>query len=206
MNPWKWIFLFCCIFGQNFGCQRDKLPKNLRQLCICMSSTKLVCKNIDHSSAVFQTSTSINDITSDGTNPFQFITELVIEDSTFKSQCLNPEDFSDFETLNTLSVINSGLSTFLCNSEALPLSQLKVLDLSRNHIRNLDVSSLSSQLVSLNVSHNLIQQLGPSYFAHFSHLVTLDLSNNKLNENVDPTIFKSLPKSLKHLDISSKLV
>ena len=211
MNPWKWTLIFLCIWGQNFGCERHQLPSSLRQLCICRTSNLLVCKNIN-SSAVFQTSKpSVNDISNTvPVNPFQTVTELHIEDSNFKKGCLNPKDFEGFHSLNSLSVISSGLKSFLCenNKEETEqnFSQLKELDLSKNQIKDLNLTDSLVQLVKLNVSHNHIKTLAPRFFAQFKQLVTLDLSNNQLDEHLQPSVFQTLPKSLEYLDISSKYI
>ena len=79
------------------------------------------------------------------------------------------------------------------------------LDLSNNSISELmdDLTSLT-QLRTLNVSHNKIDQIESRLFAQFSQLISLDLSNNHLNEKLKPSVFESLPKGLNYLDISSK--
>ena len=114
MNPWRWTLIFLSIWtGQNFGCEpENQLPQNLRQLCICRTSKILVCKGIKNS-AVFHTSKSRNDISIDS-NPFQSTQELFIEDSP-TLDCLNPKDFVGFQSLNSLSVISSGLKTLYCH-------------------------------------------------------------------------------------------
>ena len=62
----------------------------------------------------------------------------------------------------------------------------------------------STQLRTLNVSHNKIDHIESRLFAQFTQLISLDLSNNHLNENLKPSVFENLPRGLKYLDISSK--
>ena len=208
MNPWRWTLIFLSIWGQNYGCEpENQLPQNLRQFCICRTSNILVCKGIKNS-AVFHTSKSRNDISIDS-NPFQSTQELFIEDSP-TLDCLNPKDFVGFQSLNSLSVISSGLKTLYChhqekqNDDGFKNQQLLHLDLSNNSISELmDLTSLT-QLRTLNVSHNKIDQIESRIFAQFTQLISLDLSNNHLNENLKPSVFESLPKGLNYLDISSK--
>ena len=217
MNPWRWTLIFLSIWtGQNFGCEpENQLPQNLRQLCICRTSKILVCKGIKNS-AVFHTSKSRNDISmvsNSNTNPFQLTEKLFIEDSP-TLDCLNPKDFVGFQSLNSLSVISSGLKTLYChhqekqNDDGFKNQQLLHLDLSNNSISDLIMDDLTrlgvTQLRTLNVSHNKIDHIESRLFAQFTQLISLDLSNNHLNENLKPSVFENLPRGLKYLDISSK--
>ena len=209
--------------GQNFGCEpENQLPQNLRQLCICRTSKILVCKGIKNS-AVFHTSKSRNDISmvsNSNTYPFQLTEKLFIEDSP-TLDCLNPKDFVGFQSLNSLSVISSGLKTLYCHNNQENKKQnggggsgfyknqlLHHLDLSNNSISDLIMDDLTrlgvTQLRTLNVSHNKIDHIESRLFAQFTQLISLDLSNNHLNENLKPSVFENLPRGLKYLDISSK--
>ena len=61
-----------------------------------------------------------------------------------------------------------------------------------------------SHLRELNLSGNAIDNLAPKLFQDLKNLIILDLSSNKLDQNLSPAAFSTLPTSIKHLDISSK--
>lgn len=60
------------------------------------------------------------------------------------------------------------------------------------------------QLEELNLSHNQIKKIPPKLFSNLVKLKSLDLSNNNLNEDIDPSVFQVLPSTLSSLDISSE--
>ena len=61
------------------------------------------------------------------------------------------------------------------------------------------------KLQELNLTKNAIQHIPAKFFAHMQKLKVLDLSDNKLDERVKPSVFKTLTAHLSYLDISSKL-
>ena len=88
-------------------------------------------------------------------------------------------------------------------SPPLPLASL---DLSRNSLTEVGEAVLGeygARLRALNVSHNSIRRLRP-VFGALTELEVLDLSDNRLDEDIDSTVFTSLPESIKYLDISSE--
>ena len=71
---------------------------------------------------------------------------------------------------------------------------------------SIDDSKLNTitNLRELNVSGNSISDLSPEQFRGLADLNTLDLSSNKLNEDLGPASFSTLPSSITYLDISSE--
>jgi hypothetical protein len=55
------------------------------------------------------------------------------------------------------------------------------------------------------LSGNAIDNLAPKLFQDLKNLLILDLSSNKLDQYLSPAAFSTLPTSIRHLDISSKL-
>ena len=60
------------------------------------------------------------------------------------------------------------------------------------------------KLQELILKNNEIQHIPARFFAHMQQLKVLDLSNNKLDEFLKPSVFKTLPAHLSSLDISSE--
>ena len=154
------------------------------------------------------------------------VREILIKDGAIST--IEMRDFSSFGSLRILSVTNSsvaklvvtGTSTSSAGGETVSggataaarttrpsgLVSLETLDLSRNHLTELDevvLGEYGSHLKELNVSHNSIHRLRP-VFGGLAKLEVLDLSANRLDEDIDSTVFTNLPKSIKYLDISSK--
>ncbi|KAL1491763.1 hypothetical protein ABEB36_012313 [Hypothenemus hampei] len=106
----------------------------------------------------------------------------------------------EFENLETLSLINVGL-TSLKGFPKLP--NLKKLELSDNRISGgFDILETSPKLVYLNLSGNKIKDIESlEALKVFKHLRHLDLFNNEITnlDNYRDKIFKMLP-NLKYLD------
>ena len=146
------------------------------------------------------------------------VREILIKDGAVST--IDMRDFSSFRSLRSLSITNSSVAKLVVTSADETVSgakaaartqpgspiALETLDLSRNHLTELDevvLGEYGSHLKELNVSHNALRQLRP-VFEGLTKLEVLDLSANRLDENIDSTVFTNLPKSIKYLDISSK--
>ena len=146
------------------------------------------------------------------------VREILIKDGAVST--IDMRDFSSFRSLRSLSITNSSVAKLavtnadetVSGAKAAARTQpgspiaLEILDLSRNHLTELDevvLGEYSSHLKELNVSHNSLRQLRP-VFERLTKLEVLDLSANRLDENIDSSVFTNLPKSIKYLDISSK--
>ena len=152
------------------------------------------------------------------------VREILIKDGTIST--IEMRDFSSFGSLRILSVTNSSVAKLVVTETSSAggetvgggataaarttrprgLISLETLDLSRNHLTELDevvLGEYGSHLKELNVSHNSIHRLRP-VFGGLAKLEVLDLSANRLDEDIDSTVFTNLPKSIKYLDISSK--
>ena len=149
------------------------------------------------------------------------VREIFIKDGAIST--VEMRDFSSFWSLRTLSVTNSSVDKLVgrgtsedeavngakaaARTQTTGRISLDTLDLSQNHLTELDEAVLSeygSDLKELNVSHNSIHRLRP-VFEGLKELQVLDLSANRLDEDIDSTVFTHLPKSINYLDISSKL-
>ena len=149
------------------------------------------------------------------------VKEILIRDGAIST--IKMRDFSSFSSLRMLSVTNSGVAKLVVaetsaasetvrGAKAAARTQtrnhlsLESLDLSRNLLTELDevvLGEYGSHLKELNVSHNSIHRLGP-VFEGLTKLEVLDLSANRLDEDIDSAVFTNLPKSIKYLDISSE--
>lgn len=159
---------------------------------------------------------------------------MTIEVKDSAIQAVKMADFAHYRHLTKLSVTDSKVSKFLIQSgvgshraEAsralrgdrmnldgmastsaadLTLLRLQTLDLSSNELTELDVASLGelTHLKEINVSRNSLRQLSP-VFGALGQLEVLDLSSNRLDETLNPKVLQELPKSIKYLDISSKI-
>ena len=101
---------------------------------------------------------------------------------------------------------SSGAAKAEARTSSAPPLPLVSLDLSRNELTELDEAVLGeygAHLKALNVSHNSIRRLRP-VFGGMTELEVLDLSDNRLDEDIDSTVFTDLPESIKYLDISSE--
>jgi Leucine-rich repeat (LRR) protein len=199
---------FFLAISQNFGCEQGNLPNSLSHLCHC-NMTQLSCKNLNSSEVFVLKGKSLNDISSFGEevqNPFEFITALQIQDSNLN--CLNADHFKAFASLKGLTVVQSGLGAFLCQGNTVLTAGLESLNLSRNKLKTLTSESIEGliKLRVLIVSYNEISRLPSRIFASLQRLEVLDLSNNRLDEDLKASVFKSLPSSINQLDISSKSI
>lgn len=80
-------------------------------------------------------------------------------------------------------------------------SSVTYFDFSSNQIRTIiGTVSKAIDVVTLNLSHNFIQEIGDDFFSNFANLTTLNLAKNEI-ARISPNAFKGLP-SLQTLDLS----
>jgi Leucine-rich repeat (LRR) protein len=189
-----------------------------------MNGVRIVCKGInstkyfDLDSDSETSSSNANDITG-GDKLAEENRELLgdrVHEIFIKESEINiveTRHFEAFKNLRVLSVTNSNVVRFVRHrdgdgerrTQSLSLLPLQTLDLSSNNLIELNgavVREFSSHLRDINISHNALRHLGP-IFTVLEKLEVLDLSFNGLDESIDPDVFKTLPASIKYLDISN---
>ena len=62
--------------------------------------------------------------------------------------------------------------------------QLKKLDLSNNHLSKVPLFGANTLLSNVMLTNNLISDIIPSYLFQIPNLITIDISNNKLNGSI----------------------
>jgi len=140
------------------------------------------------------------------------VTEMVLKDSDLG--CANLHHFNRFAKLQKLSYLGCQLhhlgrcskSEDVAHPTGRLTFELKSLVVSDNSIEKVLRSDLPSgflgKLRHMSLKGNSIRYLEP-IFAEMTNIVSLDLSNNLLDESIDPQVFKSMHlKSLTSLDIS----
>ncbi|XP_049699043.2 leucine-rich repeat-containing protein 47 [Helicoverpa armigera] len=98
--------------------------------------------------------------------------------------CLSaiPDDISRLVNLQSLLLFGNKITDF--NKNITSLKKLKVLDLSRNQLKSIPESlNDMKELTSINFSSNEIEEMPK--FTDFPHLLTIDVSNNKLTSFLD---------------------
>ncbi|PZC83437.1 hypothetical protein B5X24_HaOG207420 [Helicoverpa armigera] len=98
--------------------------------------------------------------------------------------CLSaiPDDISRLVNLQSLLLFGNKITDF--NKNITSLRKLKVLDLSRNQLKSIPESlNDMKELTSINFSSNEIEEMPK--FTDFPHLLTIDVSNNKLTSFLD---------------------
>ena len=200
MNSFQILYVLWLLLGLHSCCEESSLPTSIKQWCQCTKGSELTCQGLE-STKVLQV------LDNDIYNPYDTTVALHITKSE-KLQCLDPSHLRGFAQLRTLSVTFSGLKTLICahskgQFEA-PLSSLNLKNNSLTQLKSQDFTALHKSLTELNLSQNFIGYIPGRFFEKMTVLRKLDLSNNKLNEDLKPNVFLTLPPSLQSLDISSK--
>ena len=209
--------------------QCSYLPDPLQKACVCSQTSgglKLTCKGVRELSVFQDSGSNSESVESNSISNFEDVSEqwekekasvveIEIKEGGFK--CANLHSFNGFRSLSRLSITGSKLSRLgRCSNHENSVVHPSETDLSfnliwfnvaENSIRQVIASDLPpfKMLQHFNLSGNSISHIEP-IFAKMTNLQSLDLSSNKLDENMDPAVFKTLPlQSLSSVDISSEL-
>lgn len=92
---------------------------------------------------------------------------------------LNHRSFDRMERLIELNLRNANLSTFDFKSLQNHTS-LRSLDISKNHLQEIDFEGLPTSLIQLNIEKNLLKKVHNLNRRHFPHLRSLAIADNRL--------------------------
>ncbi|XP_070166621.1 protein artichoke isoform X1 [Polyergus mexicanus] len=147
---------------------------------------------------------SRNNIGQLGINTFSNLSALTRLDLSLNAlRMIEESSFVGLTKLKWLSLEDNNI-LLVPASALMRLPSLAHLHLQFNRIAALSIELIyatSTNLVTLNLSHNLVREIQPKLFYNFEHLIDIKLSDNMLSV-ISQNIFAGLEDTLLNLDIS----
>ena len=133
---------------------------------------------------------------------FAYLTALNVSGFNLLNGILPPGALQPFQSLSTLKIVYSGMTSLSKNDVVSQNMSLSILDLTGNKFSSVPTVALASlvKLKILSLSSNTLSVLTASAFSGLQSLSGLDLSQNKLTR-IENGVFNALATTLTQLDL-----